>query len=85
MYYTMTFLFKKTIGDGHITSLEELTKVPNIHFSIRRFSSSWKFFKLSPHPVARMIWEVYQVSNVTLWSQWRLNEINCGQYRKEVM
>ena len=82
---SMTFLFKKTIGDGNVHTMEDLIDVPNIRFLIYPASTTWTYFENSEEPMAKRIWEKFQVSDVTMWSQWRVNEVNCGQYRKDVM
>jgi len=83
--HSMTFLFKKTIGDGNVRTMEDLLNVPDIRFLIYPGSTTWTYFKNSRDSLAKKVWEKFQVSDVTLWSQWRVNEVNCGQYRKDVM
>ena len=80
-FSTVVLLFKKTIGDGNVRSVEALLKVPNLYIYLTPNSTSWLYFQNSKNPLDKKIYEIYQVSDVTLWSQWRANEVNCGQYR----
>ena len=78
-------LFLKKLGDGNIRSVEGLLKLPKVWFYIFHGTTLEAYFKHAEDQLAKKIWENNQVRDVTLSSPWRVNEVNCGQYRKDVM